>query len=522
MSIATANPIMRPNALGATDERRRGNLLTVAAVAVPTVLALALCLYEITARSLWLDEAATVAIASQHGAAFGSALAHDGGNMLSYYSLLHVLIGAFGKGALVLRLPSAIAAGATVCCVCLLALRLFDRKVAFGAGLLTAVSLSLVYWGQNARGYSLMVALIAASFLALVTALQSERPLALWIAYAVLTVGAVYAGLEAVLVVPGQLIVLLWCRDRVRPLALVLAICAACCVPLAVLAASRGSSQLFWVPGPSVTTAKQVVQALASSGLQPNFYTGTGGILLALTALVLGGGGWRLWRLAADPGGRSAAFGPSLVLAWMVIPFLLALVESTLGQSIFQPRYMLVSLPAVSLLLAWTALSRRVPLAVGIGLVTVLLALRVAQLAPSYGVSPENWRAATSYVAAHAEPGDCLAFYPLDNRQPFQYYVGGRAGAPRSILPAVPWNAVPAYVEDYATLPSSQVGALPARCGRVLLVSSHEGAVGGPPISRQNHARLLALETGLKREYPRSRTLSFGTAKTITLTVFAR
>ena len=48
---------------------------------------------ELTTRSLWLDEAATVAIASQHGAAFGAALAHDGGNMLGYYGLMHVLIG---------------------------------------------------------------------------------------------------------------------------------------------------------------------------------------------------------------------------------------------------------------------------------------------------------------------------------------------------------------------------------------------------------------------------------------------
>lgn len=506
-----------------TDGHPRGALITFAAIAIPTVLAAALCMYEITTRSLWLDEAATVAIASQHGAAFGSALAHDGGNMLSYYALLHVLIGAFGKGALLLRLPSAIAAAATVCVVGLLALRLFDRRVAFGAGLLTAVSLPLVYWGQNARGYSLMVALIAGSFLALVTAVRSERPRAAWVAYVVLTVGAVYAGLEAVLVVPAQLLVLLWYRDRARQLALVLAICALCCVPLAVLAASRGSSQLFWVPGPSITTAKQVVQALASVGLQPNFYTGTGGILLVLTAVVLAGGLWRIWRLLGSTDGRGAAFGPCVVLGWLVIPFLLALVESALGQSIFQPRYLLVSLPAVALLLAWTALDRRLPWVLGVGLIAALLGLRAAQLAPSYGASPENWRAATSYVVTRAGPGDCAAFYPLDNRQPFQYYVGARGGtAPRSILPAVPWSSVRAYVEDYATLSSSQVAALPARCTRVLLVSSHEGAVGGPPVSRQNRTRLLALTASLKRQYPRSRTVSFGTARTITLTVFSR
>ena len=72
-------------------------------VGVPAVVALALCLYELTTRSLWLDEAATVAIAGQHGSAFWHAAAHDGGNMLGYYALLHVLIGWFGDGAFVIR-----------------------------------------------------------------------------------------------------------------------------------------------------------------------------------------------------------------------------------------------------------------------------------------------------------------------------------------------------------------------------------------------------------------------------------
>ena len=52
----------------------------------------------------------------------------------------------------------------------------------------------------------------------------------------------------------------------------------------------------------------------------------------------------------------------------------------------------------------------------------VLIALRVVALAPSYGTSPENWRAATAYVLHAARPGDCVAFYPLDASMPFAYY----------------------------------------------------------------------------------------------------
>ena len=91
---------------------RHERLGDVAAVAVPTALALFLCFYEISSRSLWLDEAASVAIASQHGHALGSAIAHDGGNMSAYYLLLHVVIGVFGKGALAIRFTAALAGAA--------------------------------------------------------------------------------------------------------------------------------------------------------------------------------------------------------------------------------------------------------------------------------------------------------------------------------------------------------------------------------------------------------------------------
>jgi hypothetical protein len=270
-----------------------------------------------------------------------------------------------------------------------------------------------------------------------------------------------------------------------------------------------------------LTTAKQVVQSLASTGLQPNFYTGSGDLLLALTGVVVGLGVVRIALLLRSAQTRPASWGPVLMLAWIVVPFVLALLESALGQSVFQARYLLVSLPAVALLLAWTALAPGVPRLLGVAVVALLIGLRAAQLVPAYGVSPENWRAATSYVLAHARPADCVAFYPRDNRMPFQYYGGSRPLKPTPILPAAPLSAVRAYVEDYGTLTSAEISRLPARCGRVWLLSSHEGAVGGPPISRGNYVRLQSLLSGLGREYPRVLSRPFGTARTITVTLFS-
>lgn len=505
----------------------RDLLGATAVVAVPTLLALGLCLYQITTRSLWLDESATVAIASQHGGALGSALAHDGGNMLAYYALLHVLIGWFGSGALVLRLPAAIAAAATAGLVTVLGLRLADRRVALVAGVLAAVSLSLVYWGQNARGYTPMVALIAASFVALLALLENGGWRA-WLAYVVLMTAAVYIGLEAVLVVPAQLLALLWFRNRWRPLVSAVLATALCCVPLAVLAAERGAGQLFWVPSPSFQVLKQVVQALSSAALQPSFYTSTTTALAVLTLIVLVGAAVRTVQLARASGDAAPGWPPVLLLSWLVVPALAALIESAVGQSIFQARYLLVSLPAVSLLVAWVLVerpifpARRIRWLLSVGVLAALITLRALQLAPAYGVSTENWRDATAYVANTAQPRDCVAFYPLDARMPFRYYLRDIARAPRPILPTLPWSEVRPFVEDYASLSSAQVTQLPRQCGRVWLITRRGGGVGGTTVSRANSIRFKRLERRLGREYPVSTTTYFGQAGLVAVKLFSR
>lgn len=509
---------VRPAVSGAGARSYPARLDALVIVA-PGLLALALCLLQIGARSLWLDEAASVSIASQHGAAFGAALARDGGNMLGYYALLHLLIGAFGHGAVVIRLPSALAAAATVALVAALGLRLWGRREALVAGSLAAVSLPLVYWGQDARGYAVMVALCAGSWLVLLTLsrdggrhggrLGGWRS---WLLYVLVTTAAVYAGLEAALIVPAQLLVVMWRRRSLARAGSAVVAVALLCAPLAVLAAGRGSGQLFWVPAPSWRTAKQVAQALSSSGLQPGYYTPSGDALMILTGVVLAMGvAGAIRRRGRIEGGGTA------VLAWLAVPLALELVLSLAGHSIFQARYALVSLPAVALALAWALRASRLPGWVAVALLAALVALRAVALAPSYGVSTEQWREATAYVAQHTRSGDCIAFYPQDARAPFEYYAGQTGRLPTSVLPAVAWGEPRSYVERYDGLAPAQLQSVSGRCSRMWLVWSHEGRVGGPPVSGANARRLRSLRAQLARSYPRSQARRFGRASPISV-----
>ncbi|HTX46353.1 MAG TPA: glycosyltransferase family 39 protein [Solirubrobacteraceae bacterium] len=489
----------------------------------PAALAAVLCLISLTGRSIAFDEAATVSIVVQNGGALGSAIAHDGGNMSGYYVLMHVLIALFGNGLFLIRLPSVISIAAAVALTGTIALRLFDARVAFTAGLLSAVSMPLVFWGQDARGYAPMVALVAASFLSFVCLVEDERPRrGAWVAYFVTTTLAAYCGFDAILVVPAQLVMLWWRPGAARAVITALVCSVVCWIPLVVLAVRRGSSQLFWVPHLSLTVDKQMLEALTSAGLQPSFHANaTMWALIVLTVLGVAAVAVVHVRRAARParGRRTELWGQALVLLWLFIPVVLAFAESEFGQPIFIARNLLMCLPAVALVLAVGVCDRRLPGVLSGGALVALLVLRLLALAPTYGVSPEDWQQATAYVIARAQPRDCAVFYPLDARMAFEYYVardGARSRAPRSVLPVLPWGVVKPYVEDYATLPAGRVPAIAASCSRLWLISSHEGQPHGPSArSRANWSEFLMLRALLERAYRSHVRVQFSYAATI-------
>lgn len=515
------------------------------ALGIPGAIAAVLCFIEISGRSIGFDEAATVTIAGQHGSALGSAIAHDGGNMSGYYVLLHVLIGVLGNGELVIRFPSALASIATVVLIGAIGRRLFGRRAAFAAGLLTAVSLPLVFWAQNARGYALMVAFVSAAFLVLIPLAapgdeQTPRARRLgWIAFVLLMTLATYSSFVAVLVIPAQLLALLPAdrRHRLREFALALVSMAVLCIPLIVLAIHRGSSQLFWVPRPTRKVEVQVLQSLTSAGLQPSFHrTATTTPLLILTVLLLiavAAGIVRAWRAG------ERVWGEALVVAWLVVPVAIALIYSLFFQPVFLPRNLLMSVPAVGLLLG-AGLTRTLPTRphlhtlsrlptraafLGPALLVVLIGGRALQLAPSYGVSPEPWQQASAYVLGRARPGDCVAFYPLDGRMAFQYYVGTSPSAdrraPRSILPVLPWGEVHSDVEAYVTLTRTQIAQRAAGCRRMWFVSSHEGQADGPARSRANRAEFFELRRRLESEFGKGPITQLGYASAVHVQLLA-
>ncbi len=155
-----------------------------------------------------------------------------------------------------------------------------------------------------------------------------------------------------------------------------------------------------------------------------------------------------------------------------------------------------------------------------------MLALRALQLAPSYGVSPENWSAATSHVltATRSDPA-CVAFYPQDGREPFDYYLqasGDPATGLIPILPTAAWSRVQVYVERYRSLGTTRRAEIANRCTSVWLIASHSGRRYGPVTSQRDYRRYRRLIKELRAVYGKPKRTGFGYSARVHVFDFTR
>jgi mannosyltransferase len=379
METSIAPPAPSPSVATRLDS------VTVVALLVGGV-ALILGLIRLGAPSLWVDESFTAR------AVRGPYLDTVEGYHWLYYSVLKPWTAFAGTSEWALRFPSVLGAVAACAILVALSVMVFDARVAAVAGLLLAVNPLVLQWAQQARGYTLLLALSLLAMLLLVRALERASRWA-WavygLAFAAVIVWHPVAGL---VLVPAHLALALQRRERLLPhglLALVL-VCAFG-VPWAAQIAMRSTGEgvaMDWLEAP--TAGEAVGTLLSVSGA-----LGLGLVLGAAGLVVLWRAGERdrFWWLAT----------------WAAAPFVVSLAVSAV-RPIFLDRYLLVAAPAFALLGA-TILARlgrpwRRPAVVAAALASL------AGLVGWYGEGwdgnwrGENWRAAVAAVEERRSPGE--------------------------------------------------------------------------------------------------------------------
>ena len=354
-----------------------------AAAAVAGVVALALGLIRLGAPSLWVDESFT---ARAVGGPYGDTI--EGYHWL-YYSILEPWVLVAGTSEWALRLPSVLGAVAACVLLVVLAARVFDARVAAASGILLAANALVVQWSQQARGYTLLLALSVLAMLLLLRALELDSRGA-WAVYGLAFAAVVvWHPVAGIILIPAHAVLALQRRERLLPhglLALVL-VCAIG-VPWAAQIAMRSTGDgvaMDWLRAPSAGEAARTLLSVSGA-------VGLGLVLAGIGVALLWRDGerGRVWWLAA----------------WALAPFAVALLVS-IERPIFLDRYLIVAAPAFALL-GGVAIGRlatrwQVSLAslVALGAVVGLVAWYAAGWDGNW--RGEDWRRAVSTVLERKE-----------------------------------------------------------------------------------------------------------------------
>jgi mannosyltransferase len=430
----------------------------------------ALALFQLGAKSLWLDEGTSVFVARMDWHSLWDYAIHHEPNLGAYYLLLHVWL-VIGDSEWVLRSLSVVAAIGTVPLVYVIGESLFGRRVAVLASLFFSVNAFVIAHAQEARPYALVVLLSTVSSYLFIRAMSEPSTNLYWILYVLTGTLAVYVHVFAGFVLFAHMCSLVFLRREDVPLRSLMWVYGAVGVltlPLLILLWRSGSDRISWLQRPTI---RYVIGEFADA---VGGVVGGGRPLLLLYFVACGLALWpaaRAWK-SAGVGLESWRFG--FVLAWLLIPVVLSLAIS-LVQPLFLARYLIVCVPAVALVASiGVANVRRQWLQVALVIALVVLAGR--GLVFWYEHDKEGWREAAASVLAGARRDDAIIFYHPDIVMPFGYYVlrtdGGSRRWPDAIYPAIDWNEKPSATTLQGPNDLRQLSA--NRFPRVWLVLSHD------------------------------------------------
>lgn len=378
--------------------------VSLALLALLTLLAAGLRLPQLGVQSLWFDEAATWSQVNRTFLDMLSDTVSDNYPPL-YNTVTWLFVQVLGEAEWVLRLPAALFGIALVPMAYVLGTRVAGRSAGQLAALLIALSAFHIWYSLEARMYSLM-ALNACAFAW--AALRDRELQTRGSGWTVIGIGLAlllshpYGSLNWIAVSAAAL---LFTPDRARFLRIA-AVSWALFLPfgLALLVhAYEITNEGFWITEPTPEYVLVQFNDLTSALLP--------GLLICAAAAFVPRKG-----VAPDP-------ALALLLSLALVPALLGYVASLLTRPVLIDRYLIGSLPAIAVLAAagvvrW--LPGRWPLAAAI-LATIAATFGLAYAAPP---PRPDWRAAAAHIVARAQPGDCTIVAPGYNGRTWRYYAG--------------------------------------------------------------------------------------------------
>jgi mannosyltransferase len=366
-----------------------------------------------THSDMWLDEALTVNISRLPLSQLHAALMRDGAPPL-YYLLLHFWMKVFGSSNLGARSLSGVISVATIPCVWLAGKRLGGRMSALTVTVLVSTSPFAIYYGTEARMYSLVAFLTAAGFLALDAALR--RP-TVWnlVATGACTALLLYThywALYLVAVTGAWLLFQAWrgdARRRRGARAALIAVIVGCVCFIPWLPTFIYQSEHTGTPWAVPANFAAAVNAVSSfAGGPSNQGRALALLYFALAGLGLFGAARDRLHIVLDLRTRPVARGLAIIVIGTLV---LAIAAGYLQGSAFSARYASVIFVPLMLLVA---LGIRTFIDWRIATVVILAAALFGLATSVTNISTQRSQAVSvaAVLAVAGKPGDVVAYCP--------------------------------------------------------------------------------------------------------------
>ncbi len=405
--------------------RSRGRLLDPWAIAV---VAAVISGAWACRPSLWFDEGATIsASASRTLPELWRLLSHIDAVHGLYYLLMHGWFTIFPPTEFWSRAPSCLAIGAAAAGVTVFTRQFAPRTTAVCAGAVFAILPRITWAGMEARPYAFAAAAAIWLTVLLVVAVRRNRP-RWWLCYALALMLSILLNLNTVLLLPVYAFMLLLLapkNSRKSPL-LWWTVTSAAAVGIMtpfILFAHGQVFQVNWLFPVSWHYAFDIVQRQYFDHSVP-FAVLTAVLIVAAIVARLSG--------VAAPAGRVR--GLVLICAvWVVVPTALVVVYSAVSEPIYFPRYLILTAPAVAIVMAVcivTIARRPWPIA-AVVLLFAIAAVPNYLFTQRWPYAKEGWdySQVADLIGSHATPGDCVM---VDNTVPW------RPGPIRALLATRP------------------------------------------------------------------------------------
>jgi mannosyltransferase len=345
-----------------------------------------------------------------------------------YHTLLHYWIIVFGQSVFSARMMSLLFFVGTILMTYVLASYAFGRRsIGVFAALLVTLSPFTNWYGSEARMYTMLAFMATLHAYLFLKALRKPH-VGRWILWGIVTVFGLYTHYFFAFVMLSELVAVVMMRNRfesphpIRSVILVGGIASLSLLPWLLyvyhLGFASNTQPALGEPSPGdlFDTYAQFVFGFQTSTINT--------VIVSLWPVAVLLGFFALQRSSKKIPPETLVF-----VLFATLPVILAFVISVTIKPFYISRYLIVSLPALLILISWllTRYRRSIAVASRIVLVAIIGALFVIQIINPNTPVKEDYREAVDYLDAHVTGSDVVILSAPFTIYPFEYYYKGPA-----------------------------------------------------------------------------------------------